>query len=546
MKLTWFAFFIGFLVLSAILWWISYKTKYEGFATNVPLQYREYWLKDTSMSSIIPSLKIYLSTSSDVIQNRDTNVYDVSSLKWRNFVSTTTNDSDAFLISKLTGATNEVTQKLVAIDTGIPFGFATSNFALKGPYSYMLSPNASDSGGWSLASFTSLIYTKIDTYNGENISLFKMYADYPNEVEMYLSPTAKPYIVGGNIDINLKYGTANYSRTVAPATLIQSTPVFIAFVYNNSPPSSTVNIYVGQNDTNIPQAALNTTIPISGSKVELVGNMNLNGKLYSFLYFSKALTSSEINTVESALSREYQGTGRAVYNQYQSTSSNVNILQDTINQLNNKLGTCGTSTTSNITPPSYWQLDISSLGNIKSADLKTCSAFQILNPMTGLLSSASNDQGNALFSNRPSTIPQWIQYPTNITQTTASTLFNYSGNAVIPPFITPPPSSTTPSTSSTTPSTSSTTQSTSSSSPSTSSTTSSGSSSTTSSGSSNLTYEQLRALLLQSSSNVLTPSSSTSTTPSSTTSTSITSSDSSSSIGQFFQGIKHAFQLFNL
>lgn len=65
---------------------------------NTPYIYRESWLANVPATR---TLKIYLSSSSDIQQNYTQLNYDIPNNKWRNFVATTNTDTDAFNIQKI-------------------------------------------------------------------------------------------------------------------------------------------------------------------------------------------------------------------------------------------------------------------------------------------------------------------------------------------------------------------------------------------------------------------------------------------------------------
>lgn len=87
----------------------------------------------------------------------------------------------------------------------------------------------------------------------------------------------------------------------------------MTFVYNDS--NKTINIYIGkgdkdgQNSQTIPNAI---PIPITGSRIDINSTKKLDSLLYNLLYFTAALSSNEIDEVQTALLNELNGSGRTI------------------------------------------------------------------------------------------------------------------------------------------------------------------------------------------------------------------------------------------
>ena len=430
MKQTLLAFLFGFLIVTFIIW-LKYDGKKETFTNDstTPYIYRESWLNTVPATR---SLNLYLSSSSDIQLNYNQPTYDISNMKWRNFVATTDSDTDAFNIQKDSSVT---LNPIVNTTTGVSSGFSTSNVILYGPYSYLLSPSAqSSSGGWTMPSFTLMMNVKLNTFT-EQIEIFNIHADAPYHINTLIdfSHDTNNQIIPDSLDVTFVFGENQFTRQVPLGNLVYSasTGIFLTFVYNAS--NQTINIYIGKGDTlgesaqSIPNA---TPIPITGSRIEVNPSKKLDALLYNLLYFTAALSSSEIDEVQTALLSELNGSGRTI-----AVAANVNTeqtmtLQNTITTLQNQLSSCGVSTSSSVITPSYFQIDSLGVGGLNTADLKACSAFNILHPLL----STSNDIGRLSFTARPSVIPTWIQYPDTITTDTQSETPKYS-KSEIPRFL---------------------------------------------------------------------------------------------------------------
>lgn len=457
MKQTLMAFLFGFLVVTFIIWMLHQKSVDEPFtttteATTPPFQYREYWLANVPATR---SLKLYLSSSSDIIKNYTMLSYDIPNNKWRNFVAITDNDADAFSIQK---ESTVVLQPILNSTTGVSLGFPTKDVILYGPYSYLLSPTAQTStGGWLMPSFTLMTHLKLNALT-ERVELFKIHADYPYTIKAFvdLSRDANNAIVPDKLDITMVFGENQFIRQVPLGTLLYTgaTGIFLTFVYNET--NKTIHIYVGKGDTDgaVAQPIPNPTpIPITGSKIEVNSTKKLDAVLFALLYFTSALSSSEIDEVQTALLNEFNGSGRTVAKAVNITTTQTTTLQNTIQTLETKLEKCVPISSSNA-PPSYFQIDPLGINGLSAAQLKACSAFDILKHP---LLSTSNDIGRLSFTARPSIMPTWIQYPDNITTDIQNEVPRTVGSE-IPRFLgTPTTSTTTPTTSTSSPTASTTT-----------------------------------------------------------------------------------------
>jgi hypothetical protein len=468
MRQTLFAFLFGFLIVTFIIW-LKYDVKTETFTnttdtttnttdTTTPFVYRESWLNNVPATR---SLKLYLSSSSDIQLNYDKIIYDIPNLKWRNFVATTDTEIDSFNIQKDASVT---LTPILNTTTGVSSGFSSKNVILYGPYSYLLAPSAqSSTGGWTMPSFTLMMNVKLNTFT-EQVELFNIHADAPYQIHTMIdfSRDTNKVIIPDSLDVTFVFGESEFIRPVPLGNLIYtaSTGIFLTFVYNAS--NQTINIYIGKGDTvgetakPIPNP---TPIPITGSRIEVNPSKKLDALLYNLLYFTAALSSSEIDQIQTALLNELNGSGRTIAVAANVNTEQTTTLQNTITTLQNKLSICGVSTSTNVVTPSYFQIDSLGVSGLNAADLKACSAFNI--PKHPLLSS-SNDIGRLFFTARPSIIPTWIQYPESITTETQSQAPRDT-TSIIPRFLgtttpstapsTTTPTTTTPTTPSTTPTT---------------------------------------------------------------------------------------------
>lgn len=425
MKQRLWAFLFGFLIVTFVIWMKYPFGKQETFTSDntatsspAPFTYRENWMKNVAATN---ALQIYLSSSSDIQYRYNTAEYDSSKNIWRNFMATNTTDNDAFHILK---DSTVVLNPIVNTDTGVSLGFLTEDVTLEGPYSYRLSPSAQTSGGgWTMPSFTMMTNLKLNTFT-ERVELFKIHADSPYQIEghidYYKDDLTDEIIDRNQLDIVFTFGGSDYKRIVPKGTLVyaDSRGIFLTFVYNIT--ENKVYIYVGTGDTT-PGETLSVKdrrpIPITGDNMEINSDKKMDAKLYNLLYFTKALSTSEIDEVQTALLNELNGSSRAIAKAAHINTQETTTLQETITTLQNQLQTCIPSETGEAQPATYFQINPLGIGGLSAADVKACSAFNLIKHP---LLSSSNDIGKLSFTARPSVIPTWIQYPDSITTDTQS------------------------------------------------------------------------------------------------------------------------------
>ena len=257
------------------------------------------FVEDTSVIPYNTRMRLYLSSFSTSTTDKSTTPYCPNMLRWYDLRSRNVyfNVNTIAPPSRIEGV-----------------GMPTKNVVLVGPPSDFLTD---DKISYELKPFTIFFYAalgNLDLAEGQDITLFRIYAETPNSVRMILKKSALPNRT--RVDLVLGNDSNRYVWNITTSTLLSNgNPSLYALTIDTNPNSNdkVATFYIGKSKY-IANIRIDSPIKLGNTRMEINSEGRLVSSLFSFGFVDQKLTDAEIEKIAEYMSKQQTGVDREASN----------------------------------------------------------------------------------------------------------------------------------------------------------------------------------------------------------------------------------------
>ena len=323
---------------------------------------------------------IYLTSFSDKTRGAAHEVYTAADGRWYSF----TDPSKAFSVVSANGVPSEVRHK----------GISLKNVTLNGPSSAAFR-DATSSVPWEAPSFTAVWYganMMVGAAEKQNATLFRLMAQTPSRIEIYLAPSAD----GEGVFVKADIGNQTYTLSEAPIPLTTlaaaGNNVLYAFTYKKCSAAACADgeiaFYIGTTAYRVPLAPA-PILPIVlanwNAQINTYGTLDMT--MYAFAFFQTVLLPAELSKLSDYFTAEYNNYGATLALMQQLSAANQNAAGAATaaaaqaDDLASQLATCKAKTAAapaeEAADPNRWHIKAPEGATPTSGDLSKCSALTV-------------------------------------------------------------------------------------------------------------------------------------------------------------------------
>jgi len=323
---------------------------------------------------------VYLTSFSDKTRGAAHDVYTAADGRWYSF----TDPSKAFSVVSANGVPSEVRHR----------GISLKNVTLNGPSSAVFRDSAS-SVPWEAPSFTAVWYganMMVGAAEKQNATLFRLMAQTPSRIEIYLAPSAD----GEGVYVKADIGNQTYTLSEAPIPLTTlaaaGNNVLYAFTYKKCSAAACADgeiaFYIGTTAYRV-QLSPAPTLPIVlanwNAQINTYGTLDMT--MYAFAFFQTVLLPAELTKLSDYFTAEYNNYGATLALMQQLAAANQNAAGAAeaaaaqADDLSSQLAMCKASAAAApaeaAADPNRWHIKAPEGATPTSGDLSKCSALTV-------------------------------------------------------------------------------------------------------------------------------------------------------------------------